>query len=256
MPDRTLRLDIEARDRTGAAIRSTREGLGASSDTLSRMRQELLGLGIGFVGTNLVRDVGSSPRWRGTPSLHQGVARDVVVVPDYVALDGVLRRPAPEVLRVGQVVARVLVDLRAAACRRRGVRLDLEGGAPERRGQQSITPRHCGMLRDMWCRRDVGEEHGLRRLTWGDRLYWARLGTALAAAALWIAIVLWGLSRWYAIGEYTALTVSVIGVLVGLGAMVDARDAADAAPLAAARGPRHPSGHPAALTHQPDPARA
>ena len=66
MPDRTLRLDIEARDRTGAAIRSTREGLGASSDTLSRMRQELLGLGIGFVGTNLVRDVGSSPRWRGT----------------------------------------------------------------------------------------------------------------------------------------------------------------------------------------------
>ena len=57
--------------------------------------------------------------------------------------------------------------------------------------------------------------HGLRPLTWRDRLFWERCLHAAGAAALWIAIVLWLLSRLYDVGPLTVLVVTWIGLWVG-----------------------------------------
>lgn len=81
----------------------------------------------------------------------------------------------------------------------------------------------------MW-RRDPPPDpmalHGLRPLTWRDGLLWRRLGTAAAAAALWISLALWLLSQWYTPGAGTIAAVAALGIAGGLGVMVE-RDERD-----------------------------
>ena len=72
----------------------------------------------------------------------------------------------------------------------------------------------------MWRRGGSPEElearYGLRRLTWRDGLFWERMGTALATAALWIALVLWLLSGLYDVGPITVIVVGWIGLWGGV----------------------------------------
>ena len=74
---------------------------------------------------------------------------------------------------------------------------------------------------------DLMAEHGLRSLVLSDRLLWMRIGHALVLATMWIAFVLWLLSRWYEIGPYTIVFTSVIGIVGGFIAMADVRMASD-----------------------------
>ena len=77
----------------------------------------------------------------------------------------------------------------------------------------------------IWQRGGTPEElmarHGLRPLTWRDRLFWERLGGMLCTAALWIALVLWLLSGLYDVGPVTVLVVTWIGLWVGAITVMD-----------------------------------
>ena len=74
---------------------------------------------------------------------------------------------------------------------------------------------------------DPMELHGLRPLTWRDRLFWERLGLALATAGLWIALVLWLLSGLYDVGSGTVVVVIWIGLWCGANTMAVERDRQD-----------------------------
>ena len=77
----------------------------------------------------------------------------------------------------------------------------------------------------IWQRGGTPEElearYGLRPLTWGDRLFWERLGGILCTGALWIALVLWWLSGLYEIGPVTVAVVTWIGLWGAAFAVID-----------------------------------
>ena len=64
---------------------------------------------------------------------------------------------------------------------------------------------------------DPMELHGLRPLTWRDRLLWERLASMLATGALWSALALWLLSGLYDVGPVTVAVVVCLGGLVAGG---------------------------------------
>ena len=70
---------------------------------------------------------------------------------------------------------------------------------------------------------ELHAKHGLRDLTWRDRLYWRRLSGVLVTASIWSGLVLWVLSGLYEIGPITILVVAWIGLWGGAVAVFDER---------------------------------
>ena len=69
---------------------------------------------------------------------------------------------------------------------------------------------------------DLMRIHGLRPLTWRDRLLWIRYGRMVLPAAVWIAIVLFLLSLRWSIGPWTVAVVVTLGVWGSAIATIDA----------------------------------